>query len=211
MHQQQQPPYSETYTDSARAPSALAPAPAPRSATPMDTVLTRKWTAAVIAHGYTAVPDLLLSHMSQLGLTPTELVLLLQLLRYWWTAEHLPFPSKRKLAQAMGCSEKNVQKVMKGLEARGFVVRVQRRRAADRSDSNIYCLDPLVGKLRAVVASCQRSQNQIEPDPVNLVATEEEEAPMPTHDERQQTDGPLTRNARFEAKVAQVRARLGVR
>lgn len=117
-----------------------------------DTILARKWSPEVISLGYTAVPDILLTHMGSLGLSPTELVLLLQLLRYWWTFEKLPFPSKRKLAQAIGCSEKNVQKVMKGLEERGFVLRLQRRRDCDcnRSESNLYSLDPLVAKLRAL-------------------------------------------------------------
>jgi DNA replication protein DnaD len=112
-----------------------------------NTILAQKWTPEVIALGYTAVPDLLLSRMAALGLTPTELVLLLQLLRYWWTFAHLPFPSKRKLAEAMGCSEKNVQKVMKRLEERGFVTRVERRNQRDSSHTNLYDLDPLVGKL----------------------------------------------------------------
>ncbi|MDB5806931.1 MAG: regulatory protein GntR [Betaproteobacteria bacterium] len=147
----------------------------------MNTVLNRKWTADVIARGYTAVPDVLLSHMGQLGLTPTELVLLLQLMRYWWTADTLPFPSKRALALAMGCNEKNVQKLMKGLEARGFVIRVQRRQAADKNGSNLYCLDPLVEKLRAVVLGPAQAPT---PAPVPMPMPEpvptSEPVPMPT-------------------------------
>jgi len=115
-------------------------------------VLTRKWGEQVIALGYTAVPDLLLSRMAALGLSPMDLVLLLQLMRYWWTAGQPPFPSKRSLAQAIGCSEKNVQKVMKSLEARGFVERIKRRRAADRNESNLYNLYPLVDRLREMAA-----------------------------------------------------------
>jgi hypothetical protein len=194
MHPQQKQTYSQGGIDTQRATSALAPAPLLPA--PVESVLNRKWTAEVIARGYTAVPDLLLSHMSQLGLTPTELVLLLQLLRYWWTAEHLPFPSKRKLAQAMGCSEKNVQKVMKGLEAKGFVVRVQRRKAAERSDSNVYCLDGLVDKLRALAAPSTPHSKQKDHEPVYITG------------EIPQADGPLARKSKFEQKLAQVRERL---
>jgi len=125
-----------------------------------NTTLAQKWTPEVIALGYTAVPDLLLSRMAALGLTPTELVVLLQLLRYWWTFAQLPFPSKRKLAQAMGCSEKNIQKVIKRLEERGFVTRVERRNERDSSHTNLYDLDPLVSKLTPFVAeeAMQRQQ-----------------------------------------------------
>jgi len=117
-----------------------------------NTVLNAKWGREVIALGYTAVPDILLMRMAALGLKPAELVLVLQLLRYWWSADQLPFPSKRTLAGAIGCSEKNVQKVIARLVATGLVLRIERRCAADRNQSNVYDLRPLVERLKKLAA-----------------------------------------------------------
>ena len=138
-----------------------APAPA----------LARKWTPEVIAFGFTAVPDLLLKHMGGFRLSPTELVLLIQIMRFWWDADTAPFPSKRTLATAMGCSEKNIQKVIKGLEARGFLRRLQRRKGQDRSESNIYDLEYLVSRLLGLAIALGEPQQR-------QYAEQDEEAPL---------------------------------
>jgi hypothetical protein len=126
---------------------------APRMRPPFDTVLNDKWGADIIGHGFTAVPDVMLAHMGELGLTPTEFVVLLQLMRHWWMPGHWPFPSKRTIARAMGVSDKNIQKVIGRLEARGLLKRIARKRAADGNDSNVYDLSPLILKLRPIAAA----------------------------------------------------------
>ena len=126
---------------------------APRGA---EGVLAEKWGTDVILHGYTAVPDLLLAHMGALKISPTELAVLLQLMRYWWAAGQLPFPSKKTLAQAMGASEKNVQRVVGRLVRRGLLKRIERKKAGDRNDSNCYDFGPLIGKLKPLAALAAR-------------------------------------------------------
>ena len=121
---------------------------APRGA---ESVLAEKWGVEVIGQGYTAVPDVLLANMGELKISPTEMVVLLQLMRYWWAAGQLPFPSKKTLAQAIGSSEKNVQKVVGRLVARGLLKRILRKKASDRNDSNCYDLEPLIVRLRGLV------------------------------------------------------------
>lgn len=110
-----------------------------------EPVLVEKWGLETISLGYVAVPDILLEEMGAAGISPTEMVMLLQLMRYWWTPGQWPFPSKRTLAKAMDCSEKNAQKVLAKLERRGLVKRIQNRYRGDRSDSNIYDMSGLVG------------------------------------------------------------------
>lgn len=111
-------------------------------------LLAEKWSLEVIGAGYTAVPDVLLANLAPLAITPTELAVLLQLMRFWWTARQLPFPSKRTVALALGMTEKNVQKVVGRLVRRGLLKRIERRKQGDRSDSNCYDFAPLVAKLR---------------------------------------------------------------
>jgi len=125
-----------------------------------STVLNAKWGRDVMALGYTVVPDVLLTHMAVLGLTPAELVMILQLLRYWWSPEQMPFPSKRKLAEAIGCSEKNVQKVIARLEYQGYIRRIQRRHPGDRSESNVYDMRPLLEMLEPLVICETRERRQ---------------------------------------------------
>jgi predicted transcriptional regulator len=110
--------------------------------------LTKKWGEEIMAVGFTAVPDILLKRMAVLGITPMEMMVLLQILSYWWSAEQLPFPSKAKIAVAIGCHEKTVQQAITRLVKLGFIRRQERRRAEDRNESNIYDFSPLIEILK---------------------------------------------------------------
>lgn len=109
--------------------------------------LQKKWGATIIGAGYTAVPDILLRRMGALGLKPMEMIVLLQILTYWWEADNKPYPSKKAIASAIGCSEKAVQKTITRLQKLAFVARIERRRDADRSQTNIYDFAPLIQML----------------------------------------------------------------
>ena len=110
--------------------------------------LTKKWGAEIIALGFTAVPDILLKRMGKLNLSSTEFVVLIQVLSFWWFSDQMPFPSKKKIALGIGCSEKTVQKTMARLEKLNFIKRIERRKDADRSDSNLYDFSPLIEHLK---------------------------------------------------------------
>ncbi|HEY4370752.1 MAG TPA: helix-turn-helix domain-containing protein [Burkholderiales bacterium] len=125
-------------------------------------LLADKWGTEVIGPGYTAVPDVLLANLAQLKITPTELAVLLQLMRFWWTAQQLPFPSKRTVALALGMTEKNVQKVVGRLVKRGLIKRIERRKPGDRSESNCYDFAPLVAKLRVLAQAGLRMRLGVE-------------------------------------------------
>lgn len=110
--------------------------------------LTKKWGPEIMAMGFTAVPDILLKRMGKLGLSSTEFVVMIQVVSFWWFADQLPFPSKKKIAVAIGCSEKTVQKTMARLEKLGFINRIERRKEADKNDSNLYDFSPLIEHLK---------------------------------------------------------------
>jgi predicted transcriptional regulator len=110
--------------------------------------LTKKWGEEIMSVGFTAVPDILLRRMAVLNLTPMEMVVILQILSYWWSADQLPFPSKAKIAAAIGCTEKTVQKAITRLVNLGFIRRQLRPRIGDRNESNIYDFSPLIEQLK---------------------------------------------------------------
>lgn len=102
-----------------------------------------KWGAANIQAGWTCIPNILIRRQRTLGLDALDLNILLHLLSYWWESENLPHPSKETLAKAINVSSSTIQRRIRAMEAGGILKRVERRRAADRSETNLYDLTPL--------------------------------------------------------------------
>lgn len=99
-----------------------------------------KYGEASIA-GFQAVPDLLLKNQAALGLSATDLVVLLNVLMHWWYPAQKPFPRSTIISARMGISSRTVQRSINELENAGLLVRV-------KDDDRTY-LDPspLVAKL----------------------------------------------------------------
>ena len=103
---------------------------------------------AVMSHGFTGVPNILVRGQKRLGLNTAQFNILVQLLSYWMDPAKPPFPSKRKLLERLDMSETTLQKHIRDLEAQGFLRREQQTTAAGDFGSNIYHLDGLVRKLK---------------------------------------------------------------
>lgn len=103
-----------------------------------------KYGEAVVA-GFQPVPDLLLKNQSKLGLSPTNLVVLLNVLMHWWYPDEKPFPRTTTIAKRMGLSSRAVQRSLQDLERLGLLTR-------ERSDDGRTYLDPdpLVARLEAL-------------------------------------------------------------
>jgi hypothetical protein len=106
-----------------------------------------KWGADVMAQGYCILPSLLFRAQSRLGLRTTHLALILQLAEFWWYDGNLPWPKKKTLADRLGLKEKQVQRLVRDLEQRGYIKRVTRMTSHGQT-SNAYDLSGLVKKLR---------------------------------------------------------------
>jgi hypothetical protein len=61
----------------------------------------QKWGKAVMKLGFSILPSLIFRGQNRLGLSPTQMVVLLHLADYWWYEGKLPFPSKAALAERM--------------------------------------------------------------------------------------------------------------
>jgi hypothetical protein len=109
--------------------------------------LEEKWGRPVISAGFTVIPTVLLRSQQRLKLDPLDINLLMHLLSYWWQKDVLPHPGKNTLARAMNVDPKTVQRRIKALEKRGYIKRVARRTDELTSQTNLYDLSGLIGKL----------------------------------------------------------------
>ncbi len=106
-----------------------------------------KWGTNVIEQGYCIIPALLFRAQRRLGLSATQLAVILQIAEFWWDDGKLPWPKKETVAHRLNISEKQVQRLVRDLEMRGYVRRVMRVTRHGQT-SNAYDLSGLVAKLQ---------------------------------------------------------------
>lgn len=104
--------------------------------------LDAKWHSTVMQLGYTVVPNALIESYNLLHLKPSEFLLLVNLISYWWDADRLPYPSVETLAERTNMSRRSVTRILTSLHKRGFIKRIRRRQT-----SNAYSLEPLIEHL----------------------------------------------------------------
>jgi hypothetical protein len=94
----------------------------------------QKWGESLDA-GFQILPDVLLKNQHKLGLSATDLVVLINLTMQWWYRERLPFPKSATIAKRMGASVRTVQRSLNRLEKLALVGKVplDQRRAFDPS------------------------------------------------------------------------------
>jgi DNA-binding MarR family transcriptional regulator len=117
----------------------------------------QRWGEQVAAAGYTSIPGYLLSINQFMDknnrLSSTELLVLLQILSYWWYADQLPFPSKSTISKRLGLSPRQVQRALNGLEQKQLIERVARFSSnKGRRTSNSYDMTKLIDKVRNLAA-----------------------------------------------------------
>ena len=108
----------------------------------------KKWGKAVIKLGFSMVPSLIFQAQRRLGLSPTQLNILLQLADYWWNQERNPHPGKATIAERLNLSPRQVQRNIAALEQGGFLKRIERTAAHRGKMTNEYDLGGLVEKLK---------------------------------------------------------------
>lgn len=108
----------------------------------------RIWGTAVLGHGFTSIPSILIQAQTRLGITPLQMNIIVQLLDYWHDPQRKPFPTKRQIGERIGVNEKTIQNNIRALETAGLVRRQQRKTASGDWNSNIYHLDGLVAKVQ---------------------------------------------------------------
>lgn len=118
----------------------------------VDTVKTlraneHKWGKPLIKAGWTLIPNQLLERQAALGLDATDINILLHLMRYWWEADRLPFPSKATIAKCMKAHPRTVQRRIAKLETAGFIKRKRRDHPERGRLTNEYDFTGLISQL----------------------------------------------------------------
>ncbi len=83
-----------------------------------------KWGEAA-SGGFQAIPDVLLKNQERLGLTPTELVVLLNITMHWWYPDQRPFPRSTTIAKRMGLEPRTVQRAIARLQDLRLLTKVK--------------------------------------------------------------------------------------
>lgn len=124
--------------------SSLSPTTFDIVESPSGSPVYAKYGEASLA-GFQAVPDLLLKHQNDLGLSPTDLTVLLNVLMHWWYPDQKPFPRSTTIARRMGVNPRTVQRSLQQLEKLNLLTR-------EKGDKGLTYLDPapLVGKLELI-------------------------------------------------------------
>jgi hypothetical protein len=105
----------------------LSPADAQEDADPANsrgTTQVEKWGHTVAAAGFTAVPNVLLLAQRKLGITPSELAVLAQLLRCYWYADRPPHPTLEQLEEALPMQRRAIQRALAGLQQKKLIARI---------------------------------------------------------------------------------------
>ena len=82
-----------------------------------------KWGEAAAA-GFQLVPDILLKNQAALELTPTDMLVLLNVLMHWWYEDHLPFPRSTTIAARMNVQPRTVQRSLARLGQLGLMKKI---------------------------------------------------------------------------------------
>ncbi len=95
--------------------------------------------------GFQPLPDVLLFHQADLGMTSEELNVLLNVTAHWYEPSRMPFPRPTSIARRMGSSERTVLRHLQSLRAKGLIEKVKGHSATGTPS---YDLAPLLEKLR---------------------------------------------------------------
>lgn len=120
----------------------------------------QKWGPDVMKLGFSIVPSLLFKAQHRLGLSTTQLAVLLQIMDHWWDSDRNPWPSKGLLATKLGMHARQVQRVIAQLEERGYVSRIVRSTHAGGKLSNEYDLSGLAAALKKFAPEFQKIEDE---------------------------------------------------
>lgn len=103
-----------------------------------------KWSPLLLQAGWSILPNVILERQQALGLDPVDVNIILHLVRHWWFAGELPFPSKKSIAECIGVDPRTVQRHIAALEKGGLIQRIKRSHARRGQQSNYYDLSGLI-------------------------------------------------------------------
>ena len=80
------------------------------------------WGDALVG-GFVAIPNALLHAQQELGLQSLDLLIIINVVSYWYKPESLPFPRPSLLAKRLGVTTRTVERRLQVLQSKGLVRR----------------------------------------------------------------------------------------
>lgn len=114
------------------------------------------WPHTLKKSGFSQVPHALIDNMKDLGLSSSELTLILCLLRFKWNDKH-PWPSYVKLSNLMGIHHRRVRQLACDLEKKNLLRRHLRRKPGSKSETNEFDIGPLISRLQELESNKSNS------------------------------------------------------
>lgn len=118
--------------------------------------IKEKWQGAVTkGSGFVAIPVALLRLQAKFELTPTEMLVLINLLVHWWDPTRAVYPRSTTIAKRMGIDKRTVQRATHKLERKGLLTR-----GVNEDGLRIFTFERLVEKLIRDLPSAYTVQAQ---------------------------------------------------
>lgn len=109
--------------------------------------IKEKWQGAVNeTSGFVGVPVSLLKLQKRLGLTAVDMIVLINLLSYWWDSRRSAFPRNSIVADRMGLSERTIQRSVNKMVRSGLI-----ERAKNDKDYRVYSFNILAKRLALMI------------------------------------------------------------
>jgi DNA replication protein DnaD len=160
----------------------------------------------VLQAGHTTVPNLVLNHYAELGITAAEMMFTIHVWQYWWT-EREPHPSLRTIAARMSVSRRQVGNYTSSLKRKGYLKVTERHSPSLGQVTSEYDFSPMfqaiVTRARATARSAEATPmknpsrgGRKDPSraPLNDSSTEEYEVTRKTKDKKDQDNSNVRMN-----------------
>ncbi len=117
-----------------------------------DWAVHARWGSGVTGGqtGFVPVPDVLIRNQQRLGLSPTEMVVLLNILVHWWRADKLPHPRPSVIAKRIGVTTRTVERAISSMEEKGLMQRLEREKTAEQPAVRRFDLTGLIKKVQGL-------------------------------------------------------------
>jgi len=106
---------------------------------------TKPWGEATLSDGFAQLPKNLLKYWKHVGMSKTELVVIIFMLVFWWDRDNPIDPKLATVAKLSGMDIKTIRTALNNLHNKGIITITRQRDADDNNSltSNAYDLRPL--------------------------------------------------------------------
>ena len=118
----------------------------------------KKFGRAVMSHGAYILPAMMLRAQARLLVNSTEMIVLLQLLDFWWAEDSTAYPSMTTISKRIALTTKQVQRTVNSLVKKGLITKINRTLPGRGKTSNAYKFDGLIAKLKSFEPDFKKAQ-----------------------------------------------------